>query len=1339
MSTFTSNISQNWLEAMDTIREFQHRNEQTEETPSMDSHQNLKQRRKARAPGTETAQREDSLGCSTGDHTQTLLRLIRERCPEITLGPEIELPSRRVRDASVPDRTHAHDLLVTARTADPKYTDPSSGLRGRLRSKHGKERAADSHSWIFSHQELGHALKKAIEHGHIGVAEVLLEMGADVNILKDEPKHSFKVLRKSRPPRPTNHIQTAVATRNAEMVNLLASHDITKHNLDEALEQAVKQNSRDVMLTLLQYGANPNAMLGNIFRSAVTSQNIEIVKLLLRARDKVDKALLTDMLPVTVSQGQRDLAALLVAYGADVNSNHASGLRAAVQKNRIDIVLTLMKGKPSSQAVTSVIEDTVSMNNSNNPEERYLLVEILLCGGATGDPAAKTLVQVVKAGYRGIARLLVTHGVSLQYNHAEALRIVIKKQDIEFLRTLLLGEVSQDCANQLFMSIPHPYTRNHTCETMTALIAKGAMGVPLDKALVTAVQQKLMNIVNLLLDHKACVDYDDAKAIRMSVSAGDLDCFHVLLSKGRPRPSSLQYVLPLVPSNPPYLKFDMTQAIFGIATPNAIPVAILETALVKSVDSSESSEADLNLVNLLIVAGVNVECWDGMCIKFAVERGSPELLEILLGKTIHSSKLSPAIAAAMQIRCPDLKRRMIGVLLDHGGDGSSVSQALIDGLCESPIDESLISLLLTKSDINYHGGHALAKAVETCTSSVVAKMIKIGKPNHSSRLSALSCTLQPRTQDRENKLQLLIQAGIRQPGLDTALIHELENGLRSSERIVDLLLGCNASCNHDNGKALRLVISQSNRIMLRTLIKSGPSPEVLANMLPLAMQIVDAHVRLGTVTLLLEGGAKGEEVNEALSQEVLAKRSSDLQLVKLFIHYGARVDYKDAVAIKSTISDHPYPELLRILVSGTGATNILSSLIPLAMNLTEKLRLPLLRLLLEAGAHGHDIHASLVKAVSEGTQSQATIELLLQHNASVNFDHGKAIKNASGAGLCSILSLLLEKKPKRGYLIEALPLAMQAFNTHVTKDDVPSRLSCVRLLTRAGVRKCQAVDLALLQAVQQRDHALVSQLIQSEADPNFGNGESVCEATKHTDIQSLTLLATAKPKPTPRVYSDAFAVITDSPRQPKFEPSLSLSIIKILLIGGASGPPVNRALASLIPISHDPVANQHMNMILGHCSSLDPDYDRGKSLCAASRLLLHHVVQDLMNRRPNTATLHSAFLSLFESKSSSEAALITMLGLFFGHMKEEKSMLFEHKGLSDNPLYQCLHCHGEKPDLLRCLLDNGCRTDVTFDWIFSPEHGEEKVSPLLWLLCQERRVERRIVDILLERGGKSHT
>lgn len=138
-STFTSNFGQNGLEAMDAIREVQDCDDQTVITPLMDSYRNLNQHRKARTSGAETIEREESLRSNTGDQAQKLLRLMRERCPEVVLGPEIELPGLRVRDASVPDRTHAHDLLVTARMEDPSTPTPHRACAGDSDQSMGKK------------------------------------------------------------------------------------------------------------------------------------------------------------------------------------------------------------------------------------------------------------------------------------------------------------------------------------------------------------------------------------------------------------------------------------------------------------------------------------------------------------------------------------------------------------------------------------------------------------------------------------------------------------------------------------------------------------------------------------------------------------------------------------------------------------------------------------------------------------------------------------------------------------------------------------------------------------------------------------------------------------------------------------------------------------------------------------------------------------------------------------------------------------------------------------------------------------------------------------------------
>ncbi len=567
----------------------------------------------------EAVLRRDSVRRDTVDRAQRLSYLMKERSPSVAVKPDIKPQEPRVRSASIVDRTQAHDLLVTVRRDSPCFKDPTTGIGKLLKSKESKQKAQDTHNWIFSNGEKSHALNRAVESGYVGVAEVLLDMGADVNAVREEAKS--KILRtKSLIARPVNYLQVAATTNNIEMVNLLASRGVSTRSLAEALEKAVRQNLPTVVLALLQHEADPNAQAGVIFQSAIQSQRPEIVELLLRARVKVAKAYLAANLPLAVSQGQLEIVSLLVAYGADVDHDHASALRKAVQKERIDLVLAIMKGKPSRESVSVAFEDAFSANSSTTLPEQYLLIETLLCGGAQGDCVAETLVQVVRSGNRNIARLLILHGASPLHRRAEALRLAVVAGDVELVKILLVDSVPKDCASRLFKEIPRPYTEPQTYNLMSALIFKGASGTSLDEALVVAVQQQSGIVTRLLLDHKASADYNDAQALQIAASAGDLSTVGLLLSKGRPRPHSMQYVLPLVPPGPQKLRYHMTKSIIDAASSVKIPPPLLDAALMQKIDS-QSPEIDLPLSNILIVAGANVNHSNGICFRLATKRG----------------------------------------------------------------------------------------------------------------------------------------------------------------------------------------------------------------------------------------------------------------------------------------------------------------------------------------------------------------------------------------------------------------------------------------------------------------------------------------------------------------------------------------------------------------------------------------------------------------------------------------------------------------------------------------------------------------------------------------------
>ena len=162
-----------------------------------------------------------------------------------------------------------------------------------------------------------------------------------------------------------------------------------------------------------------------------------------------------------------------------------------------------MRARPTISSVSSVFNDASSVSSRNEPWERFLLFEILLCGGAQGDTVAETLIRFVRTRERSLARLLVKHGASLQYRKAECLRLAVASGDIELVRTLMSGQVSPKCAINRLDDIERPFLQDRTHTIMSILLSKaqGTTGLALDKAIVISVEQRLVDITKLLLNH----------------------------------------------------------------------------------------------------------------------------------------------------------------------------------------------------------------------------------------------------------------------------------------------------------------------------------------------------------------------------------------------------------------------------------------------------------------------------------------------------------------------------------------------------------------------------------------------------------------------------------------------------------------------------------------------------------------------------------------------------------------------------------------------------------------------------------------------------------------------
>lgn len=706
-------------------------------------------------------------------------------------------------------------------------------------------------------------------------------------------------------------------------------------------------------------------------------------------------------------------------------------------------------------------------------------------------------------------------------------------------------------------------------------------------------------------------------------------------------------------------------------------------------------------------------------------------------------------------------------------------------------------LLLNEADADYQSAAALQLAVKIGRNDLAVAITLGQKPPSPTSLDlAVSVAYAEPDHGLEKKIALIeicLCGG-------AAGEHIAETLLKASERkqvaLITLLLSNGASVDHKGGAVISHAILDGQNELLKDVLQRHPSPLSLSNAIKSATTLSDLSAVCRATEQLLDAGARGVAVDQALVTAV--KRSSEphaRQLILLLLKDGnADVNFGEGKAIQ-LIASAGKVDVLQILLAYQPSAASVNASFPFAMKIQDASnRRLVVKMLLEAGAIGQVVDEALVMAAKIGADGNELTKLLLP-KASLDYGDGEALVVATWYGFTDILELLLSANPSRPSLKSALATAQ------ALKDD--ARLTAVELILRAGVAQ-DVCDTGLLQAVQEQpnDSRLVQIFLKAGASPEYSKGNSVLYAAGRLDPGLLELLA-------PAIHSkDIFSAALDVVIRPGnikrrtagwLSPE-GLTTVQFLLEKGASGPSVYTALIDAARLANFE-ALQLLSTSVVSCEAYTAAFD--EALNSGVSFLLNNIdiIELLLEQGAGGEKLHIALLHALEaySNNSVSEALIDLLlhykadinynggqglklavskgdisllqkllrygasqeciSLAFSaaieYQHEEKCLIalidtfmlnlvkpdvnFVHPSIARPPLISCMSYYPGSATIVKRMCDAGCNleTKITFKEYNSENSKPEINTPLTWALFQEerKRVSTEVISTLLESKG----
>ncbi|PMD32806.1 hypothetical protein L207DRAFT_590496 [Hyaloscypha variabilis F] len=500
---------------------------------------------------------------------------------------------------------------------------------------------------------------------------------------------------------------------------------------------------------------------------------------------------------------------------------------------------------------------------------------------------------------RRLNRMLLDKGADVNYGEGEAIFRATKLFDMHVLDTLLERRPQPLSLNRAFASALAQPESNRRFEACQKLIHAGAAGDEVSKGLAIAITTENQNIAFLkLILQSASVDFEEGHALCLTVANNYQTHLKLMLEK-RPNERTFDraFEAALRLRNPrDQLKYCNILVGAGPTRDSCSKALLIAVTIQKD-----------ELCRIFLEKGASVDFKGGASITTAARSENAGILELLVGGEFQqptNASLVPAFEVVLSLPSPfPKKKKLIQLILDAGLQGPALDAALVTVSKKGQEGLSMVKLFLDYgASVSAHGGEALDISARSGNLELLQMLLQ-GRhqpsPQIFSRIFQSALKLDAKT--RHLAIEMILRANMAIDVQVAAALDGLVQDRIPDMQTIKVLLSFHASVHYENHRPLVTAGKTFNKTLLILLLghsRDASAPSVVFDALMKTDSFWGKRDAFAILTLLLENGATGIAVDDALIKAVTDNQPDTRHFEVTLLQHGASIDHKDGEALQ---------------------------------------------------------------------------------------------------------------------------------------------------------------------------------------------------------------------------------------------------------------------------------------------------------------------------------------------------------------------------------------------------------------------------------------------------------